>query len=63
MVKEPNKVAIQDQVDVTKSTGGVLDYAFNWTDVISAGETISFPFSMFEISILSYCQHKNRFAL
>ena len=41
MVKEPNKVAIQDQVDVTKSTGGVLDYAFNWTDVISAGETIS----------------------
>tara|TARA_R100001369_G_scaffold90751_1_gene130230 strand:+ start:37 stop:345 length:309 start_codon:yes stop_codon:yes gene_type:complete len=41
MVKEPNRVAIQSQVDVTKSSGGVLDYAFNWSDVIQPTETIS----------------------
>jgi|TARA_R110001592_G_scaffold108408_2_gene302965 hypothetical protein len=41
MVKEPNRVAIQSQVDVTKSSGGVLDYAFNWSDVIQSTETIS----------------------
>jgi len=41
MVKEPNRVAIQSQVDVTKSNGGVLDYAFNWSDVIQPTETIS----------------------
>ena len=40
MVKEPNQVAIQNQVDVTKSKAGVLDYAFNWSDVIASNETI-----------------------
>ena len=41
MVKEPNQVAIQNQVDVTKSKAGVLDYAFNWSDVIASNETIT----------------------
>ena len=41
MVREPYKVAIQNQVDVTKSSDGVLDYAFNWSDVIESTETIT----------------------
>ena len=41
MVREPYKVAIQNQVDVTKSSDGVLDYAFNWSDVIQSTETIT----------------------
>ena len=41
MVKEPNKVAIQSQVDVTKSSGGQLDYAFNWSDVLTPTEVIT----------------------
>lgn len=41
MVKEPYKVATQDQVQVTKSSGGILDYSVNWGSVIVSGESIT----------------------
>tara|TARA_R100000664_G_scaffold31307_1_gene44794 strand:+ start:63 stop:371 length:309 start_codon:yes stop_codon:yes gene_type:complete len=41
MVKSPNAVAIQSQVDATKSSAAILDYAFNWSSVIASAESIS----------------------
>jgi len=41
MVKEPYKVATQDQVQVSKSSGGILDYAVDWGSVIASGESIN----------------------
>ena len=41
MVKEPYKVATQDQVQVSKSSGGILDYAVDWGSVIVSGESIN----------------------
>ena len=41
MVKEPYKVATQNQVQVSKSSGGILDYAIDWGSVIASGESIS----------------------
>tara|TARA_B100000131_G_scaffold95289_1_gene92267 strand:- start:425 stop:733 length:309 start_codon:yes stop_codon:yes gene_type:complete len=41
MVKSPNAVALQSQVDATKSSAAILDYAFNWSAVINASESIT----------------------
>lgn len=41
MVKSPNTVALQSQVDATKSAAGILDYAFDWSSVIASGESIT----------------------
>ena len=41
MVRAPNNVSLQSQVDAYKSSGATLDYAFNWSSVIASGETIS----------------------
>jgi len=41
MVKSPNAVAIQSQVDATKSAAAILDYGFNWSSVIASAESIS----------------------
>tara|TARA_B100000214_G_scaffold98398_1_gene68517 strand:- start:4764 stop:5072 length:309 start_codon:yes stop_codon:yes gene_type:complete len=41
MVRAPNNVSLQSQVDAYKSSGATLDYAFNWSSVIASGEAIS----------------------
>ena len=41
MVKEPNKVATQSFVQVSKSSGGILDYSLDYGSVIISGESIS----------------------
>ena len=41
MVKEPYKVATQSQVQVSKSSAGILDYSVNYGSVIASGESIT----------------------
>ena len=41
MVRSPNTVALQSQVDATKSSTAILDYAFDWSSVIASGESIT----------------------
>ena len=41
MVKEPYKVATQSQVQVTKSSAGILDYSVDYGSVIASGESIT----------------------
>ena len=41
MVLQPYKAATQSQVQVSKSSAGILDYSVNYGSVIASGESIN----------------------